>query len=163
MEIVKTNISPCLHSVQMYRTQGMFTTIDESVSRIRNTREKINYLLHKIHMLELQWGPITSYEERISDMVAIRNAIGVYGIYDPTDLRRVRGNTLWYREGIVSEESDEYKRGTEWWDYFGDPYLITDIGGYVIVSLSDIGISYLNDISKGISSLSSLSSSYTTT
>ena len=45
-------------------------------------------------------------------------------------------------------------------DYFGDDTGITNEGGYVVVSLSNSGISYLNTISEGVYSLSS---SYTTT
>jgi hypothetical protein len=85
-------------------------------------------------------------------MIAIRDAIGVYGIYYPTHRRRVREpNMLWYRY----ELSPHYNEGSEWLDYFGKDDRITDVGGYVTVSLSDSGILYLNSIREGVSYLSS--------
>jgi hypothetical protein len=67
---------------------------------------------------------------------------------------------LWYKEQLASERTLPNKEGAMWLDYFGDDKIITDIGGYVVVSLSHKGISYLNGISEGVYSLSS---SYTTT
>jgi hypothetical protein len=155
MKTTKTHISPWLHSIQYtFRTESLFTTIDESVSRISNTREKINSILITLYELEKKWGaaPITSYGERMRDMIDIRDAIGVYGIYHPTDSRREgQPNMLWYRY----ELSSEYKEGGEWLDYFGEDDGITDVGGYVVVSLSGSGISYLNSIWKEVSSYSS--------
>jgi hypothetical protein len=110
--------------------------------------------------LEEKWGlPIGSYKERISDMIAIRDAIRVYGIYHPTHSRREKEpNMLWntYDPFVLSD----YKEGKEWLDYFGKDDGITDVGGYVTVSLSDSGILYLNSIAEGVSYLSS---SYTVT
>lgn len=109
-------------------------------------------------MLELELAvPIGSYKERMADMIAIRDAIGVYSIYHPLHSRREgQPNMLWYRY----ELSSEYKEGREWMDYFGKDDGIRDVGGYVTVSLSDSGILYLNSIAEGVSYLSS---SYTVT
>jgi hypothetical protein len=49
----------------------------------------------------------------------------------------------------------DYKEGREWLDYFGKDDGITDVGGYVVVSLSDSGIEYLNSIWERVSFLSS--------
>jgi hypothetical protein len=149
-----TNLSPWLHSLQQtFRTNGLFTAIDESVSRIRNTREKINSILNTLYGLEEKWGlPIGSYKERISAMIDIRDAIGVYGIYHPTHSRREKEpNMLWhtYDTFVLSD----YKEGKEWLDYFGQDDGITEVGGYITVSLSDSGILYLNSIREGVSSL----------
>jgi hypothetical protein len=151
-----TNLSPWLHSLQQtYRTNELFTAIDESVLRIGSTREKINSILHKLYTLEEKWGlPIGSYKERIGAMIDIRDAIGVYGIYHPNHSRREKEpNMLWYREGLVSERTLPNKEGGEWLDYFGVDDGITEVGGYVTVSLSDSGILYLNSIREGVSSL----------
>ena len=164
METKTTNLSPWLHSLQQtYRTQSLFTAIEESVSRISNTREKINSILNTLYGLEEKWGlPIGSYKERISAMIDIRDAIGVYGIYESTNMRRTRtmNPMLWYRYEPTSKQSNDYKEGSEWLDYFGVDDGITDVGGYITVSLSDSGILYLNSIWEGVSSLSS---SYATT
>jgi hypothetical protein len=62
-------------------------------------------------------------------------------------------NVVWhtYDPFVLSD----YKEGKEWLDYFGKDDRITDVGGYVTVSLSDKGIEYLNGIWEGVSSLSS--------
>ena len=104
--------------------------------------------------------PIGSYKERIGAMIDIRDAIGVYGIYHPTHKRRIGSNALWHRYELSSERSNRCKEGKEWLDYFGVDDGITEVGGYITVSLSDSGILYLNDISEGVSYLSS---SYDTT
>jgi hypothetical protein len=156
LHITETNLSPWLHSIQQtFRTQSLFTAIDESVLRIETTREKINSILHKLYTLEEKWGvPIGSYKERISAMIDIRDAIGVYGIYHPTHSRRERHpNMLWHAYELSPERSNRYKEGGEWLDYFGVDDGITDVGGYVTVSLSDSGILYLNSIREGVSSL----------
>ena len=146
MKTKKTNISPWLHSIQhTFRTHDLFTTIGDYGVRIENTRKKINSILDKIGWLEEKmWGLHHSTHFRVTnDIRAIHDAIGVYGIYHPTHRKREREpNMLWYRY----ELSSEYKEGSEWWDYFGKDDGITDVGGYITVSLSDEGVSYLNEI-----------------
>jgi hypothetical protein len=156
METKETHISPWLHSIQQtFRTNELFTTIDDYVLRVRNTRKKINSILNTLYGLEEKLGlPIGSYKERISDMIAIRDAIRVYGIYHPTHSRREKEpNMLWntYDPFVLSG----YKEGREWLDYFGIDDGIRDVGGWVTVSLSDSGILYLNSIAEGVSYLSS--------
>jgi hypothetical protein len=90
----------------------------------------------------------------MQDMLDIRNAIGVYGIYHPAHSRREKEpNMLWhtYDPFVLSD----YKEGRDWLDYFGKDDGIRDVGGYVTVSLSNSGILYLNSIAEGVSYLSS--------
>ena len=163
MKTKETNISPWLHSIQRtFRTPGLFTTIesrhpDEFASRIESTREKINSLMDKVLMIEAERAiPIGSYHERIGDMIAIRDAIGVYGIYPPHHSRRERQpNMVWHSYALMKEVIISPKEGKEWLDYFGEDDGITDVGGYVVVSLSDSGIEYLNGISEKVSYWSS--------
>jgi hypothetical protein len=170
METKETNLSPWLHSIQQtFRTPGLFTTIesrqsDEFASRIESTREKINSLLNTLYGLEEKLGvPISSYGGRIGDlfhvernMLDIRNAIGVYGIYHPTHSRRERQpNMVWNSYAPVEKLIISPKEGKEWLDYFGQDDGITGVGGYVVVSLSDKGIEYLNSIWERVSFLSS--------
>jgi hypothetical protein len=94
-------------------------------------------------------------------MISIRDAIGVYGIYHPLHSRRqCPDSMLWYKEQLASERTLPNKEGSKWLDYFGQDDGITDVGGYVVVSLSGSGIIYLNSIAEGVSYLSS---SYDTT
>jgi hypothetical protein len=159
METKETIISTWLHSIQhTFRTKGYVTTIDDYVLRVRNTRKKINSILNTLYGLEERSGVnLTSYRERMHDMIAIRDAIGVYGIYHPNHSRMFQEpNMLWHTYDLLSD----YKEGKEWLDYFGKDDGITDVGGYVVVSLSHSGIIYLNSIAEGVSYLSS---SYTVT
>jgi len=157
METKETHISPWLHSIQhSFRTHGLFTTIDDYVLRIETTREKINSVLNTFYGLGEKSGVnLTSYHGRIGNMHAIRDAIGVYGIYHPAHKRRMDSNILWHSYGPRLQKSNARKEGKEWLDYFGQDDGITDVGGYVTVSLSDSGILYLNSIWEGVSSLSS--------
>jgi hypothetical protein len=157
METKETNISGWLHSIQhTFRTHGLFTTIDDYVLRIETTREKINSILNTLYGLEEKLGlPIGSYKERIGDMIAIRDAISVYGIYHPAHKRRLDSNILWHSYGPRLQKSNYRKEGKEWLDYFGKDDGITEVGGYITVSLSESGILYLNSIAEGVSYLSS--------
>jgi hypothetical protein len=158
METTNTNISPWLHSIQhTFRTNELFTTIDDSVSRIGNTRKKINSILNTLYGLEEKLGVnLTSYRERMHDMIAIRDAIGVYGIYHDYHSRRQHPHSmLWWKEQLSYERTLPNKEGNEWFDYFGKDDGITNVGGYVVVSLSGKGIEYLNSISEKVSYWSS--------
>jgi hypothetical protein len=157
LHITETNISGWLHSIQhTFRTNGLFTTIDDYVLRIETTRQKINSILNTLYGLEERSGVnLTSYRERMHDMIAIRDAISVYGIYHPAHKRRLDSNILWHSYGPRLQKSNYRKEGREWLDYFGNDDGITDVGGYVTVSLSDSGILYLNSIAEGVSYLSS--------
>jgi len=159
MKTKKTNTAPWLHSIQYRHGEDSFSTIEASIIRTHATVEKINSLMDKVLMLESQQAiPIGSYHEHIGGMVAIRDSIGVYGIYHPRHGRRKNEpNMLWYKEELTSEGSSSFdKEGKLWRDYFGDNSLAS-VGGWVVVSLSDKGISFLN----GIASI--VASSYITT
>jgi hypothetical protein len=163
METTNTNISPFLHSFQLTYGTRKAGTIDGLILRTRGIGKKINSLLDTLCGLEEKmWGLHHSSTFGVTnDIRAIRDAIGVYGIYHPDNVRRIGSdNMLWYKEQVASERTLPNKEGSMWLDYFGDDKIITDIGGYVVVSLSHKGISYLNGISEGVYSLSS---SYTTT
>jgi hypothetical protein len=152
-----SNISPWLHSLQLY---GIGVG-EESVLRTRNTGKKINSLIESLYALDTYERLPPQIYLDILDMIKIRDAIGVYGIYHPKHSRRRNApNMLWYKEGLASERTLPNKEGGCWLDYFGKDDRIRDVGGWVIVSLSDKGISYLNSIWEGVSSLSS---SYITT
>jgi hypothetical protein len=149
-----SNISPWLHSLQLY---GIGVG-EESVLRTRNTGKKINSLLDTLCGLEEKmWGLHHSSTFGVtSDIRAIRDAIGVYGIYHPKHSRRRNApNMLWYKEVLASERTLPNKEGGCWLDYFGKDDGIRDVGGWIVVSLSNEGISYLNSIWNEVSSLSS--------
>jgi hypothetical protein len=131
--------------------------IDDSVLRIGSTRKKINSLLNTLYALEEKLGlPIGSYHDRMQDMLDIRNAIGVYGIYHDYHSRRQHPSSmLWWKDQLSYERTLPNKEGNEWLDYFGQDDGITEVGGYVVVSLSHSGILYLNGIAEKVSYWSS--------
>jgi len=154
METTNTNISPFLHSFQLTYGTRKVGTIDGLILRTRDIGKKINSIIESLYALDTyERFPSQIYLD-ILDMIKIRDAIGVHGIYHPDNVRRTREpNMLWYKEQLASERTLPNKEGGEWLDYFGDDMIITDIGGYVIVSLSDKGISYLNGMVDTVSSL----------
>jgi hypothetical protein len=62
---------------------------------------------------------------------------------------------LWWKDQLSYERTLPNKEGNEWFDYFGKDDGITEVGGYVVVSLSDSGIEYLNGIREKVSYWSS--------
>jgi hypothetical protein len=157
MKTKETHISPWLHSFQYANGATNVGTIDELIRRTKGIEKRINSLLNTLYGLEEKLGvPISSYGGRIGDMLAIRDAIGVYGIYHPNHNRRRNApNMLWYKEQLSFERTLPNKEGGCWLDYFGNDDGIRDVGGYVTVSLSHSGILYLNSIAEGVSYLSS--------
>jgi hypothetical protein len=157
METKETHISPWLHSFQYANGATNVGTIDELIRRTKGIEKRINSLLNTFYGLGGKSGVnLTSYYGRIGNMHAIRDAIGVYGIYHPNHSRRSNApNMLWYKEQLSFERTLPNKEGGGWLDYFGKDDGISDVGGYVTVSLSHSGILYLNSIAEGVSYLSS--------
>ena len=77
---------------------------------------------------------------RYTPIESIMNAIGVYRIPPPSEKRP----HLWYRE----ESNNWIYTGDmlvdDWYDYFGNPHIITTSGGMITVLLSDEGVEYMN-------------------
>jgi hypothetical protein len=162
METTTSNISPWLHSFQYANGATNVGTIDELIRRTKGIEKRINSLLNKMYELDEKRGRLShsSHLSITNHAINMRDAIGVYMIYAPHHLRRTHEpNMIWCKEQLTFERT-RYKEGSLWMDYFGDDTGITNEGGYVVVSLSNSGISYLNTISEGVYSLSS---SYTTT
>jgi hypothetical protein len=157
MKTKETHISPWLHSFQYANGATNVGTIDELIRRTKGIEKRINSLLNTLYGLEEKLGvPISSYGGRIGDMLDIRNAIGVYGIYHDYHSRRQHPSSmLWWKDQLSYERTLPNKEGNEWFDYFGKDDGITEVGGYVVVSLSDKGIEYLNSISEKVSYWSS--------
>jgi hypothetical protein len=155
METTTSNLSPWLHSIQLY---GIGVGDYHRVLRTKGIEKKITSLLDTLCGLEEKmWGLHHSSTFGVtSDIRAIRDAIGVYGIYHPKHSRRRNApNMLWYKEQLASERTLPNKEGGCWLDYFGKDDGIRDVGGWIVVSLSGEGISYLNSIWKEVASLSS--------
>ena len=152
-----SNISTWLHSFQLTYGTRTVGAIDELIRRTKGIEKRINSLLNTLYALEEKCGVnLTSYRERMHDMIAIRDAIGVYGIYHDYHSRRQHPSSmLWWKDQLSYERTLPNKEGNEWLDYFGQDDGITEVGGYVVVSLSHKGIEYLNGISEKVSYWSS--------
>jgi len=85
-----------------------------------------------------------------SELGLICYAMGVYTICGGVVYK-------WHRNGDTDlSTSLPLSKGNIWLDYLGDQTRIRELGGYIAVMLSDLGVKYLNGISKEVSS------SYTT-
>ena len=156
METTNTNISPFLHSFQLTYGTRKAGTIDGLILRTRDIGKKINSIIESLYALDTYERLPPQIYLDILDMIKIRDAIGVYGIYHPNHSRRRNApNMLWYKEQLASERTLPNKEGGCWLDYFGKDDGIRDVGGWIVVSLSGEGISYLNSIWKEVASLSS--------
>ena len=153
METTNTNISPFLHSFQLTYGTRKAGTIDGLILRTRDIGKKINSIIESLYALDTYERLPPQIYLDILDMIKIREAIGVYGIYDLDSRRRTGSDTLWYKVQLKSERTLPNKEGKMFLSYFGDLSTITTVGGYVVVSLSDKGISYLNGMVDTVSSL----------
>ena len=152
METKETNISPWLHSFQLTYGTRTVSAIDELIRRTKGIEKRINSLLNKMYELDKKRGRL-SHLSITNHVINMRDAIGVYGIYHDYHSRRQHPSSmLWWKDQLSYERTIPNKEGNEWFDYFGQDDGITNVGGYVIVSLSNSGISYLNTISEGVSS-----------
>ena len=157
MENNNTNILPWLHSIKV-RTGD---NIVELVSHTQSIQKRIN------SMLNTWTSRVNTLKEseliNSLDIIDIRNRIGVYSILHPIDSRRNTATNsnpiLWQKLNLLEGPLQRAliqgsKEGNVWMDYFGEDDGITEEGGWVVVSLSDIGIEYLNGIwNKVVSSV----------
>jgi len=143
-----TIVSQFLHSYQKptpsFHRQGEIDLSKEYELRIEETRRKIIALQR-----ELQPAMFRGEHWRVhgTQMEDIENKIGIY---------QIAGKNNESVCGWRWRKPTGYG-GYEWYDYFGDQSIREGEGGWVVVSLSDEGVSYLNGIAKEVLS----SSSYT--
>ena len=156
-----------------FQNEGIY----EYLHRISSIDKKIASLMDKVRVYVADFpivngnsfGVLLTYNTHIERMREIRDAIGVYSIYDVseknTDTFLKFKYPLWRRYSRDNSNSNYvrnlfYTSGYEWWDYFGDYDGITKLMElgivYLIVSLSDEGIEYLNEIDREVSSLTTV-------
>ena len=152
METTNTNISPFLTNLQFSNVMPGIRDIDSYKLRIEGTMKKLDSLLHSLHQLEeLPYGGWGLDRVTIS---TIRQTIGVYSIVPQKERELFNSTILWYKDvnGLNIRGQDELH--STWQDCLGDRG-ITQLGGKVVVSLSDKGVSYLNGIANKVSYWSS--------
>lgn len=150
MENTAMYLSPFLTNLQFSNVMsGIIRDIDSYKLRIESTVKKLNSLFDSLdHLKELPYGGWGLDRDTIS---TIRDIIGIYSIIPQKERELFNSTILWYKEvsGLNIRGKDELH--STWQDWLGDRE-ITQLGGRVVVSLSDKGVSYLNEIADRVSS-----------
>lgn len=150
MENAAINKSLFVTSLQIENTYALQleeeSRIQEYRTRIESTVKKLDSLIGSLAQREVDYK---EWVDHTSIVLAIRNTIGLYTIFSDEERRTSTCSiTLWVKEG------DHYTIGVNnvWQDWLGDKGIV-HLGGKVIVSLSDTGIEYLNEIAHKVASL----------
>jgi len=136
MKIKQTNISKYLQ----YAHTNLHSDYLPNVDKVKRTREKLNNVIQR-DVKEHGGVLLTSFrrEDFLTDkerIESIMNAIGVYRI-PPISQKQ---SYLWNRIDLPDYNSEKQ----EWYDYLGNPHIITTSGGMITVLLSDEGVEYMN-------------------
>jgi hypothetical protein len=136
MKIKQTNISKYLQ----YAHTNLHSDYLPTVDKVKRTREKLNNVIQR-DVKEHGGVLLTSFrrEDFLTDKERIEfimNAIGVYRI-PPISQKQ---SYLWNRIDLSDYNSEKQ----DWYDYLGNPHIITTSGGMITVLLSDEGVEYMN-------------------
>jgi hypothetical protein len=136
MKIKQTNISKYLQCAHT----NLHSDYIPAVDKVKRTREKLNNVIQR-DVKEHGGVLFTSFrrEDFLTDkerIESIMNAIGVYRIPHPSEQRPF----LWDRIDLLDDDSEKQ----DWYDYLGNPHIITTSGGRITVLLSDEGVEYMN-------------------
>jgi hypothetical protein len=152
MENTTMNISPLLTNLQFSNLPDKgreFRNIDSYKLRIEKTVKKLYSLFDSLHYLKgypyVGWG---LHRDTIS---TIRDTIGIYSIIPQKEREIFNSTFLWYRDVSELNIRGQDELHSTWQDWLGDRG-ITQLGGKVVVSLSDKGVSYMNGIANKVSS-----------
>jgi hypothetical protein len=117
---------------------------------------KIDSLVDTLPVTQLSESEYDQWSRDRSISIEIRNTIGIYFITSKTyalESSIVYGSKiLWYKKNGNTQPEIDPLINSVWKDWLGDSS-ITESGGYVVVSLSDTGVEYLNEIANRVASL----------
>jgi hypothetical protein len=132
---------------------GIIRDIDSYKLRIESTVKKLDSLFHSLHQFEGLPGrlPYGGWHLDHVTISTIRDIIGIYSIIPQKERETFNSTILWYKDvnGLNIRGQDELH--STWQDWLGDRE-ITQLGGRVVVSLSDEGVNQLNEIADRVSS-----------
>jgi hypothetical protein len=155
MENTAMNISPFLTNLQFSNVMPGIRDIDSYKLRIESTVKKLDSLSHSLHQIEGLPGrlPYGGWYLDSVTISTIRDTIGVYYITTQSEREVFNSPVLWCKhpKGLVSSISGNDELHSTWQDWLGDRE-ITQLGGRVVVSLSDEGVNQLNEIADRVSS-----------
>jgi hypothetical protein len=153
MENTAVNVSLFVTPLQIRDgAEYLFQPLDSYRTRIESTVKKLDSLIGSLTPRAVNYE---GWRGDTSIVLAIRNTIGIYKIFSDEERRAWTGLTipdntcaLWEKEG------DHYTLGVNnvWKSWLGDKEIV-HLGGKIVVSLSDIGIEYLNEIANRVTSL----------
>lgn len=136
MKIKQTNISKYLQCAHT----NLHSDYTPNVEKVSRTREKLNNVIQRdvnenggVLLTSFRGEDFLTDKERIQ---SIMNAIGVYRI-PPISQKQ---SYPWNRLDLPYYNSEK----EDWYDYLGNPHIITTSGGMITVLLSDEGVEYMN-------------------
>jgi hypothetical protein len=147
------NISPFLTNLQFSNVMPGIRDIDSYKLRIESTVKKLDSLLHSLHQFEGLPGrfPYGGWYLDHVTISTIRDTIGIYSIIPQKEREIFNSTILWYRDVSELNIRGKDELHSTWQDWLGDRE-ITQLGGRVVVSLSDEGVNQLNEIADRVAS-----------
>ena len=149
VENTAVNLSPFVTPLQIRDgAEYLFQPLDSYRTRIESTVKKLDSLIGSLTPRAVNYE---GWRGDTSIVLAIRNTIGLYKIFSDEERKAWTGITI---PALWERERDHYTLGVKnvWQPWLGDKEIV-HLGGKVVVSLSDIGIEYLNEIANRVTSL----------
>jgi len=165
MENTALNISPFLANLQ---TTGDNFDSDLYRTKLDSTIGKIDSLVDTLPVTQLSESEYDQWSLDRSIAIEIRNTIGIYAIISQKEREIFKETTLWYKQvhsvywGVMANLHGKHELHSTWQPWLGDKEIIHE-GGKVVVSLSDEGVKWLNEIADRVSSLTTKPNLYTYT
>jgi hypothetical protein len=156
MENTALNISPFLANLQFYMDDNF--DYDLYRTKLDATIEKIDSLVDTLPATLLIESEYAHWSLDRSIAIEIRNTIGIYAIIPQKEREIFKKTTVWYKQvhsiywGVMANLHGKDELHSTWQDWLGDEG-ITELGGKVVVSLSDTGVEYLNEVANRVASL----------
>ncbi len=156
MENTAVNVSLFVTNLQLPNPliqDFLIQDFDSYTRRIQSTVKKLDSLIGSLTPRAINYE---GWRGDTSIVLAIRNTIGIYKIFSDEERRAWIGleiPPLWAKEG---DGGNTLGVNNVWQPWLGDNTIsggITVKGGMVVVSLSDIGVSYLNEVADRVASL----------
>ena len=150
MENTAVNVSLFVTPLQIRDgAEYLFQPLDSYHTRVEQTILKLDSLIGSLTPRAVNYE---GWRGDTSIVLAIRNTVGIYTIFSDKERISWTGLTippLWGKKG-----DGRYSLGVNnvWQDWLGDKEIV-HLGGKVVVSLSDTGVSYLNEVADRVDSL----------
>ena len=150
MENTAVNVSLFVTPLQIRDgAEYLFQPLDSYHTRVEQTILKLDSLIGSLTPRAVNYE---GWRGDTSIVLAIRNTVGIYTIFSDKERMSWTGLTippLWGKKG-----DGRYSLGLNnvWQPWLGDKEIV-HLGGKVVVSLSDTGVSYLNEVADRVASL----------